>query len=305
MKIILFGVVAVFATVQVQSIPLPENDQNDWIHSGKFEGDMMLGHGQKNGLLEAKYRWSNREIPYEIGPEYTAAEREFIKNALSVFNQTCLKVRERVSTDKNYVLITGQEKGCWSYVGVQGGMQKLNMNQTCCCKTSTTVVHEFLHTVGFYHMQSNFNRDDYVTILYENIIKGEEFNFQKYTSNYVTDFGLPYDYGSIMHYPRKAFSISYYLDTIVPKDPTAVIGEATQMSAIDLAKIKAIYLSEKEIFAEISKIEAGESDSESIDDSDSETEDAILSYHDYEDEPSDSYENDDDMKVSLEDESLG
>ncbi|KAK4880677.1 hypothetical protein RN001_008823 [Aquatica leii] len=57
----------------------------------------------------------------------------------------------------------------------------------------------------------------------------------------------------------------------------------------------------------ISKIEAGERNSESIDCSDSETEDAILSDHDYEgikDEPSDSDKNDDDMEVSLEDESL-
>jgi hypothetical protein len=35
---------------------------------------------------------------------------------------------------------------------------------------------------------------------------GKEHNFRKYNEATVTNFGVPYDYGSIMHYSAHAFS---------------------------------------------------------------------------------------------------
>lgn len=46
-------------------------------------------------------------------------------------------------------------------------------------------------------------------------LTGYESNFDKYNSNYVTEFGYTYDYDSVMHYGRKAFSVDGY-DTITP-----------------------------------------------------------------------------------------
>ncbi|KAK4876541.1 hypothetical protein RN001_009047 [Aquatica leii] len=239
MKRMLLGVFAVLAAVQVQSNPVYTN-AHDWINSGKFEGDMVLTDAQRNGDRNETLRWTNRVIPYELWSGYTAAEKAFIKNSLNAFNQTCLKIRERVSTDINYVYITGENNSCWSWVGMLGGAQQLNLNKICCCQRSATVVHEFLHAIGFHHMQSNYNRDDYLIVHYENIEPGAEYNFDKKTINQVNDFGLRYDYDSIMHYPRKAFSKNNR-DTIEPKDPTAVIGEAKKMSDIDIAKVLKMY----------------------------------------------------------------
>lgn len=69
-----------------------------------------------------------------------------------------------------------------------------------------TIVHEIMHALGFHHQQSATNRDKYVRILYENIRSGQEKNFEKYGALNVTDFGIGYDYSSIMHYSSKAFS---------------------------------------------------------------------------------------------------
>lgn len=46
--------------------------------------------------------------------------------------------------------------------------------------------------LGFYHMQSAFDRDDYVKILWENITPGTEKNFNKYSNSKITYFNSTY-----------------------------------------------------------------------------------------------------------------
>lgn len=76
-------------------------------------------------------------------------------------------------------------------------------------------MHEYLHALGFHHMQSAFDRDEYVKIVWENIQKGTEENFEKYPSTVVSHFEEKYDYSSVMHYGATAFSTNGE-PTIVP-----------------------------------------------------------------------------------------
>lgn len=55
-------------------------------------------------------------------------------------------------------------------------------------------------------MQSAHDRDNYIKILYDNVKPGKEYNFRKFGSQLVTHFGQNYDYASIMHYSRYAFT---------------------------------------------------------------------------------------------------
>lgn len=60
------------------------------------------------------------------------------------------------------------------------------------------IMHELMHALGFLHMQSHPDRDNYVKVNYENIKYGMQFAFAKEEANKINNFGTPYDLGSIM-----------------------------------------------------------------------------------------------------------
>ena len=106
-------------------------------------------------------------------------------------------------------------------------------------------MHEFTHAVGVAHTQSRPDRDDHVTIHWENITNKykesffifaphlkhnlfplapllknafQKFNFIKFNSTAWTTFDMPYNYLSVMHYGYKDFSQNGQI-TVETKDP--------------------------------------------------------------------------------------
>jgi hypothetical protein len=184
----------------------PEDKQSAWELSGQFEGDIILVANQRNGLIDERYRWPNKTLIYEFSPNINDTDKQIIISALGQYTaNTCIQHREKRDSDDDYIYVTNLNEGCWSYVGRLGGRQDLNLQPGGCMRVGT-IVHEFLHALGFYHQQSATERDDYVTIMWENIEDGHEHNFDKYSSDVITNFGTTYDYGSVMHYSAYAFS---------------------------------------------------------------------------------------------------
>lgn len=62
--------------------------------------------------------------------------------------------------------------GCYSYVGRQKNEKYQYLSLGFGCVTIGIIQHEFMHALGFFHEQSRPDRDDYVTIYYENIQQG-------------------------------------------------------------------------------------------------------------------------------------
>src|SRR5262249_18305481 len=91
--------------------------------------------------------------------------------------------------------------GCSSTVGRKGGQQFINLGSGC---SQGNAIHEIGHTIGLWHEQSREDRDSFVTIHLDKVQAGYEHNFDQHITD-GDDIG-PYDYGSIMHYPRDAFS---------------------------------------------------------------------------------------------------
>lgn len=125
----------------------------------------------RNGILDERFRWANATVPFYIEEShFNDSEVETILSAIKEFHtKTCLRFVPYKLTDVNWLFITGNESGCWSSVGMlsEGG-QQLNVNSPKCVRKGI-VIHEMLHTAGFYHQQSASDRDEFVKIIWENI----------------------------------------------------------------------------------------------------------------------------------------
>lgn len=134
--------------------------------------------------------------------------------------------------------------GCWSSVGKIGGRQELNLQSPGCLTKIGTPMHELMHALGFMHEQNRWERDNHVTIMWQNIqrgkyrysfsstknnillvklfsgilhsISGKDNNFKKASKDSTSGYGVPYDFRSVMHYSQNAFSQNGQ-PTILPK----------------------------------------------------------------------------------------
>ncbi len=153
--------------------------------------------------------WKNQEIVYTIDPKSQHLLPHILKAIEYISKKTNLRFREKTDKDRDYIFFTSksplQPRGCWSFVGCQGGKQDLNLSYGC--EHYLTVTHEILHAAGVYHEQSRPDRDEYVKIHWDNIQKGAESNFKKMNYYAVMD-DTPYDYRSIMHYGGRDFGIN-------------------------------------------------------------------------------------------------
>lgn len=216
-----------------------------------LDGDILLGpatallfrygmpqpsSGERKGavaLASSAYLWPNGEIPYVVDPS-ALPKQAAIDWAVQQFTTTSLRVRPRTASDRDYVVFRTLGQGCMSNLGRLGGAQDIDV--TGCA--GGNLVHELLHAAGFYHEQSRGDRDQYVSIVWDQISPEMRGNFEMRDAR-GQDIGA-YDYGSIMHYGSTAFSRTGQA-TIVPRQANVRIGQREGFSTLDRAAIESLY----------------------------------------------------------------
>ncbi|KAL6724432.1 hypothetical protein Aduo_019323 [Ancylostoma duodenale] len=216
---------------------------NENLNASTVEMFLNGGAGPNNGnwynaIRNRHQLWPNGRIPYTISSQYSSYSRSLIAASMQEYStHTCIQWVPKTNNDVNYVYIF-PDRGCYSMVGKIGGKQSLSLGSGCIQKG--IIIHELMHAVGFFHEQSRTDRDDYITILWNNIQPGMQGQFEKYGQGTIQSLGTTYDYSSIMHYGGKAFSRNGQ-PTMVPKQKGAQIGQRSGFSKTDIYKINKLY----------------------------------------------------------------
>jgi Astacin (Peptidase family M12A) len=125
------------------------------------EGDIALKKSaDKSSFLRSADRWPGGVIPWMIDPKDSSNKNLIasVQGAMNILNKyTNLVFKKRSAEDKNFIVFTAENNGCYSYVGMQGGPQEVNLSRGC--HHDLIVAHEILHAIGMEHEQS---RDDRV-----------------------------------------------------------------------------------------------------------------------------------------------
>ncbi|CAL4058827.1 unnamed protein product, partial [Meganyctiphanes norvegica] len=183
--------------------------------------------------------WPNGIIPYTIDSVFTERERQVIARAMEEFHdRTCIRFVGRTSqTDYIHII---SSTGCRSNVGhlVGHGQHTLSLKQDDFCVSFGVLIHELMHASGFWHEQTRIDRDNYITIHWENVedkyigLLGKDPN--------VHGIGLPYDYQSVMHYHGYAYSKNGQ-PTMTAKKEGVALGQYNGFSELDVKGINLRY----------------------------------------------------------------
>jgi hypothetical protein len=198
------------------------------IKDGKriFQGDILLDRivaiasqtqgsarePDSYGIAYSQYLWprvgNQYQVPYVIASG--SGNVSNLNSAISQFNTTFSNIQFVPRTSEpDYVSFyfdpNNNSGQCESHVGRIGGEQQVGgaggSSSPC---TVATILHEMGHTVGLWHEQSRADRDAFMTIRYDNIIKASRSNFDPIYDN--AQASTLFDYASIMQYPAYVFS---------------------------------------------------------------------------------------------------
>ncbi|XP_033108753.1 uncharacterized protein LOC117110233 [Anneissia japonica] len=227
---------------------------------GTYQGDMILTVDQELALLkleetqgeihkrgavqDIRWLWPQAVIPFIIGKkiENSSAILAAMRYVESV---SCLKFVPNNSSisetlgHKSYIHIDLGDR-CVANIGKYGSRRQPLRLTNRCLQFQGNIVHELLHTAGFYHEQSRPDRDEYVQINWLNIAQSKAYNFVKENIN--TNY--PYDLNSILHYGRNVFAIDGRFPSIKTVNPLLqydVGGDRRSMTYNDIHILNDVY----------------------------------------------------------------
>uniref|UniRef100_A0A182WF73 Metalloendopeptidase n=1 Tax=Anopheles minimus TaxID=112268 RepID=A0A182WF73_9DIPT len=204
-----------------------------------IQSDAAAGGGAQ--IVQESFRWMKGIVPYEFSPAFTQAEKDQITYAMSrISTYSCVRFVPRSQQDRQFLNITASPTGCWASLGMNLLSNELNLQPEGCLETGL-IMHQLLHVLGLTHPQSRPDRDFYILVQEDAVETTLKKNLAKYQQGVIEDFGIPYDYESILHCQSDAFgSAATSRATVVPLVDID-IGQRIELSLKDVRKLNKMY----------------------------------------------------------------
>jgi hypothetical protein len=229
---------------------LPEDPGTVSVDSARHQTIPLMGAQtfRPFGAIRARLEpWEDGVLPIAFGFSVSPERRQLFLEACAEWSKLA-DVRCQVGPYRNRELRVGAyTSGCWGLYGMgsfaPGLRRTINLSENCWSRQ--TVIHEIGHALGLIHEHQRPDRDRYVEIRRENL--DQDFLGLMWSINFddqPVELSTPYDFLSIMHYGRRAFSRNGK-DTLVPRAPYAEfadrMGRVKLPSTLDGEALARIY----------------------------------------------------------------
>uniref|UniRef100_A0A1I8AEU3 Zinc metalloproteinase n=1 Tax=Steinernema glaseri TaxID=37863 RepID=A0A1I8AEU3_9BILA len=133
------------------------------------------------------------------------AARSAVLSAIAFWQQnTCIRFYQAdpATSVNRPVIVFYAGSGCFSPVGrsTSSSIQYVSIGTGCESVNLWKVFPVMKESLGLWHAQSRFDRSSFVTVDFTNIMAGMAHNYDAQTSSTNNNYGLTYDYRSVMHY---------------------------------------------------------------------------------------------------------
>lgn len=185
------------------------------VDSTYFLGDLIFSKEQVEQLNSRKARsaavkarvryWPNKTIYYKISADFDSYDQSTIRTALSNLSaHTGIKFVESASCPARHIEFHLSENSNSSPIGMQDNGNIIYLARY---QPVGVAMHETMHSLGYFHEQSRTDRNQYVTIYFENIKDIAKHNFDTYEGKGYEGFNIgDFDFNSVMMYGSADFS---------------------------------------------------------------------------------------------------
>jgi len=181
--------------------------------------------------------WLNGIVPYTFAASVTDTQKAQFLAAAAEWSAVADITFVARTAQANFIEVRAGDLN-QSHLGRQNGKQVLSLFNW---DHKFIIVHQLGHALGLCHEDQRSDRDTFVSIITANIQPGKSGAFAKGNT---ANLGTAYDYDSLMHQGRAAYSANG-LDTIVPNESNAAkidtIGQTSYLSTGDVAGIQELY----------------------------------------------------------------
>lgn len=179
--------------------------------------------------------WPDATVIYEWAPTISSEVRTAVLQAMQIWTDKAHVQFKYRTNETQFVTISDNPGYCVSQLGRLPHGQGINLDPSCAA--AGDALHELGHTLGFWHEMARADRDQFVTIHWENIDPEFKSQFDKFDGSGI-DLGT-FDFDSVMMYSSTDFSVNGK-PTITRLDGSTFTG-ATTLSPGDISGMVEMY----------------------------------------------------------------